>query len=116
MSFLADPPMLVGAGAAIERLALGDAESRRAERAVLALFLGVSGLLYLDAPVMRPMWEALRSPSGRDWMINSGVLRLDTGRSSVAAHAAAAGLFALYPAWLRLGRRLARTRRPQTRS
>lgn len=110
MSFLVDPPLLVGAGAAIQRLAPDAASARWAERGVVALFLAVSGLLYVDAPITRPMWTALRSRSGRDWMINSGILRIDTAPSPTRHHLAAAALFALYPSWLRLGRRIGRGR------
>ena len=110
MSFLADPPMLVGAGAAIERLAPDERTARRAELAVLALFFAVSGALYLEAPATRPMWRALRARSGLDWMINSGVLRLDTSSRTRRRDVAALAMFALYPSWLRAGRRLARRR------
>lgn len=115
MSFLADPPLLVAAGAAIERLADDERTAKVACGAVLALFLGVSGALYLDAPVSRPMSRALRAPSGLDWMVNSGVLKLDVGRPSRRRDLAAIALFAAYPGWLWLGRRAARAA-GQTRS
>ena len=108
MSFLADPPLLVAAGAAIERAPLDERAATWAGRAVVALFVGVSGALYADVDATRPMWRLLRARSGKDWMVNSGVLSLDVQRPSRRRDAGALVLFALYPAWLRLGRTLAR--------
>lgn len=106
MSFLADPPLLVVSGAAIERLARRPDEAESADRAVLALFLGVSGLLYVNAPGLRWFWRGLGAASGRDWMINSGVTRFEHRRPAGWVHVLAIALFALYPRWLRLGHRL----------
>jgi hypothetical protein len=38
--------------------------------------------------------------SGRDWMPNSGILRLDHERAGSRTHAVSAALFASYPLWL----------------
>jgi hypothetical protein len=71
----------------------------------MAVFWGVSVPLYLNARWTRPIWRACRADSGRDWMINSGVLRLEHRRLSARAHALAAAIFATYPVWLWLGLR-----------
>lgn len=106
MSFLLDPPMLVACGAA--STLLPDDRSRRfVRRAVLATFVGTSVGLYLNAPVTRPLWELCRAESGRDWMLNSGITRLEHDAPPLPVHVAAAALFALYPLWYRLGARLA---------
>lgn len=109
MSFLIDPPLLVAAGAAVERLAPNERNALRWEAGTLAVFLGVSTAVYLNAPGTKLVWSPFGSRSGRDFMVNSGLLHLDTPRG-VAGHAAAAAAFATYPAWLRLGRHLARRR------
>ena len=108
MSFLLDPPLLVGAGAAIERVSPDERTARAAELAVTALFVGTSVLLYLNAPPVRWFWRACRATSGRDWMLNSGVFSFEHRHPSAATHVLAAGIFATYPLWPRLGRALAR--------
>lgn len=110
MSFLLDPPMLVAAGAAIERSSLGERTAFRAERAVAALFIGVSGLLYLNrrVPGFGLVFRVFGARDGRDFMVNSGLLRLRSDDPTPAGHLSAAALFALYPWWVRLGRRIAR--------
>ena len=45
----------------------------------MAVFWGVSIPLYLNRRWTRPLWRACRARSGRDWMINSGVLANDPG-------------------------------------
>ena len=110
MSFLADPPMLVATGALIERFVHDERSARSAEVAVLAAYVGVSGGLYLEARWTEPMWRALGAQSGRDWMINSGVFSFPADDAGPATHALALAIFATYPLWLRLGRRLARAR------
>jgi hypothetical protein len=114
VSFLLDPPALYASGEAYARLA-PEAQRERGARpfalAALALFWGVSVPLYLDARWTRPLWRLVRARSGRDWMLNSGVLRLDPGRAGPRTHALAAGIFATYPAWLALGYRRGRRAR-----
>jgi hypothetical protein len=44
--------------------------------------------------------------SGRDWMLNSGVFKLDHEKVSPKTHLASAAIFATYPIWLRMGRKL----------
>ena len=101
MSFLIDPPWLYANGRAIAR-------SRRSAplaAGTMAVFWGVSIPLYLNARWTRPIWRACRAQSGRDWMLNSGVFKLDHTRPSTRTHAVSAAIFATYPLWLWLGYR-----------
>jgi len=108
VSFLVDPPLLVGAGAAIGALAPDEQVARQASRAVTALFVGVSLALYLDAPGMDWFWRSLRARSGRDWMLNSGLFHFEYRRPRPQTHALAAALFATYPLWPKVGYGLSR--------
>jgi hypothetical protein len=106
MSFLVDPPLLVATGAAIERAPLKEGTRRTLGVAVLAVFLGTSISLWGNARWTHWLARACGAESGRDWMINSGVLDLEHEEVGAPAHTLAAVLFATYPLWLRLGRRL----------
>lgn len=108
MSFLLDPPILLAAGAAIERLSPDERVARTASRAAVAVVVGTSVALYLDAPGLGLIWRPFGSKSGRDFMLNSGVTRFSYRRPPARTHALAAALFAVYPLWLRAGRRAAR--------
>jgi hypothetical protein len=109
MSFLIDPPWLYATGRAYGRLM---PERTPAARAVSHLtagaFLATSISLYFDRPWTRRLWEACRAQTGRDWMLNSGVLRMDFRRAGRRTHVISALLFATYPWWLRLGERRGR--------
>lgn len=109
MSFLADPPMLIGTGAVAARLA-GDDERAvdTVAKVTLAVFLVTSISLYFNARWTDWLAKLCRAESGRDWMLNSGVLNLDHRNVSPSTHLAAAAIFATYPLWFRLGVRLAR--------
>jgi hypothetical protein len=112
MSFLIDPPWLYATGRAYGRLLPERTPAARAlARATAGAFLVTSISLYLDRPWTRPIWRACRAESGRDWMLNSGVLRLDAKRAGRRTHLVAALLFATYPLWLQLGERRGRRRR-----
>lgn len=103
MSFLIDPALLYLNGEAYARVA-----PRRAPllgAASVALFWVVSGALYLNQAWTRPLWKLCRARSGRDWMINSGVLHIDERRVGPGTHALALLIFATYPLWLVLGHR-----------
>ena len=114
MSFLFDPPMLVAAGVAIERTL--PAEQRDiAEAATLGVFFGGSFGLYHDVPGLGLLWRPFGARSGRDFMWNSGVFAIKTQELRWPMHALAAALFATYPFFLKLGRRLGRPSRPQLR-
>ena len=108
MSFLVDPPLLVLSGAAIERLAPDEPTKSGASAAVLGTFFVTSGALYANAGWIRWFWRACRAETGRDWMLNSGVFRIDHRRVGWPTHLLSAAIFATYPGWLRLGRRLVR--------
>ncbi len=107
MSFIIDPPLLVASGAAIERT-LDEEGARHASRLVSAIFIGVSLGLYANAPGLGAIWRPFGSRSGREFMLTSGLARVDEARMGRAQHAAALAQFGLYPAWLALGRSLAR--------
>jgi hypothetical protein len=108
VSFLIDPPWLYAGGRAIAAVAPDDRAAAALGAASMGVFWGVSIPLYLDAGWTRPIWRACRARSGRDWMLNSGVLRLDHRRPSRRTHAVSAAVFASYPLWLWLGYRHAR--------
>jgi hypothetical protein len=119
VSFLIDPALLYVTGRTYRAVA-GDEPAPRADAAMatttMAVFWGVSVALYLDRPWTRPVWRACRAASGRDWMLNSGVLRLDWRRPSRRVHAVSAAIFLTYPLWLALGMRRRARRRPASRS
>lgn len=108
MSFLADPPMLFATGALIERAVEDPHRARQLELATAAVFVGTSVSLYLERRWTRWLWKMCRASSGRDWMVNSGVLHIDAEKVGARGHAVAAVMFALYPLWLHAGRRAAR--------
>ncbi len=108
MSFLLDPPLLVASGAVIERVAPSEDAARVLSAGTVAVFVGVSAALYANAPGLGAWWKPFRARNGREFMLTSGLGRIDTAGMSRAQHAAALSLFALYPAWLGLGRRAAR--------
>ena len=103
MSFLIDPPWLYANGRAYAALAPEQAQGRTAAvagAATMAVFWGVSVSLYLNKPWTRRLWELCRARDGRDWMLNSGVLRIDERAAGPVTHAVSALLFATYPYWL----------------
>jgi hypothetical protein len=109
MSFVIDPPLLVASGAAIEAATGEDEETaRRLRGAVTALFVGVSLALYANVPGLGRIWRPFGARSGREFMLTSGLARIDERRIGPARHAAALSLFALYPLWARLGAALVR--------
>lgn len=107
MSFLVDPPLLLGAGAAIEVAAPDDVTATRIETAVLAVFLVTSISLYANARWIHWLARLCGARSGRDWMLNSGVFSFDDERAGLPTHLLSAGIFLTYPLWIRLGRRAA---------
>ena len=106
MSFLIDPPWLYANGRAYARLAPERAQGRTAAAvgaATIATFWAVSVSLYLNRRWTHPIARLCRAEDGRDWMLNSGVLRLDHRSAGRTTHAVSAALFASYPVWLWLG-------------
>ena len=103
MSFLIDPPWLYANGRAYAQLAPERAQGRIAAAAgatTMAVFWGVSVSLYLNKPWTGWIWRLCRARDGRDWMLNSGVLRVDGRTAGPVTHAVSAVLFASYPYWL----------------
>jgi len=109
MSFLFDPPLLVASGTLIER-AIPEEDRDLAEVATLGVFLGFSIGLYMDVPGLGFLWRPFRAKGGRDFMINSGVFRCKTESAGWKTHAASAVVFATYPFWLKLGRKIGHAR------
>lgn len=109
MSFLLDPPLLVVSGALIQCRVPADRRAL-AEAATLGVFFGGSFGLYHNVPGLGLLWRPFRAQNGRDFMWNSGVLgintRSNTGRREWPLHLAAAAIFATYPFYIKLGRRL----------
>ena len=106
MSFLVDPPLLVASGAIIETVAPDEPTARRLEGAVLATFVVTSVSLYANARWTRWLAKLCRAQSGRDWMLNSGVFHFDHEDAGLPTHVLSAAIFATYPLWIRLGRRV----------
>jgi hypothetical protein len=111
MSFLIDPPWLYATGRAYGRLMPERTPAARAiAGATAGAFLVTSISLYLNRPWTRPIWERCHAEDGRDWMLNSGLFRIDHRRAGWRVHALSALLFSTYPWWLRLGERDERRR------
>lgn len=106
MSFLVDPPLLVASGAAIEALTPDPVPRRLVEGAVVATFVGFSVGLYFEHPATVWLADLVGARSGRDWMINSGVTDFEYEQPGRATNLAAAAIFATYPLWARVGRRV----------
>jgi hypothetical protein len=103
MSFLIDPPLLYASGRAYGAATGEQPDSARDALiigATMAIFWGVSVSLYLDKRWTKPIWWLCRAESGRDWMLNSGVLRLDWRRAGSPTHILSAAIFTTYPLWL----------------
>lgn len=105
MSFLIDPPWLYATGRAYGQMIPSerDRAARALEAATIGAFLLTSVSLYVDAAWTKPIWRACGAASGRDWMLNSGVLKLDWRKAGARTHLVSAAIFATYPMWLRLG-------------
>jgi len=101
VSFLIDPPWLYANGRALAKVA--PEHSRPLGAATIAAFWAVSISLYANRRWTRPIWRLCRAEDGRDWMLNSGVLRIDHRAAGPGTHVLSAALFASYPLWLWLG-------------
>ena len=108
MSFLIDPPWLYANG----RIAatLPEKAQTPVAAATIVTFLGVSVSLYLNKPWTHWIARLCSAEDGRDWMLNSGVLKLDHKGAGAGTHAVSAALFASYPYWLWLGLKHGRSR------
>jgi hypothetical protein len=107
MSFALDLPLLVASGVLIERN-VGSDRRDVAEAAVLGVFFGGSFGLYNNVPGLGVLWRPFRARNGRDFMWNSGVFGVNTAEAGWPLHAAAGAIFATYPFFIKLGRRLGR--------
>ena len=107
MSFALDPPLLIASGVLIERNVASDRRDV-AEAAVLGVFFGGSFGLYNNVPGLGVLWRPFRARNGRDFMWNSGVFGVNTAEAGWPLHAAAGAIFATYPFFIKLGRRLGR--------
>jgi len=111
VSFLLDPPLLFASGVLIER-ALPEERRDVAEAATLGVFFGGSFGLYNNVPGLGLLWRPFRARNGRDFMWNSGVFGVNTtpeiGKREWPLHAVAGGIFATYPFFIKLGRKLGR--------
>ena len=107
MSFALDLPLLVASGVLIERN-VGSDRRDVAEAAVLGVFFGGSFGLYNNVPGLGVLWRPFRARNGRDFMWNSGVFGVHTAELRWPLHAAAGAIFATYPFFIKLGRRLGR--------
>ncbi|BAV43179.1 hypothetical protein [Mycobacterium ulcerans] len=105
MGFLLDPPLLFACGVLIERH-LDEDRRDLAEAAALGVFFAGSFGLYNNVPGLGLLWRPFRARNGRDFMWNSGVFNVDTDQAQWPLHAAAGGIFATYPFFIKLGRRL----------
>lgn len=109
MSFLIDPPWLYATGKAYGKLMpQRDAKAKAIEGATIGAFLLTSISLYLEARWTKPIWKLCKAESGRDWMLNSGVFKVDSRKASTPTHLLSAAFFLTYPLWLRLGLKRAR--------
>jgi hypothetical protein len=104
MSFLIDPPWLYANGRVIAQ-AVPPERQQPLALATIGVFVVTSISLYLDKGWTKPIWRLCRARSGRDWMLNSGVFKLDPDAAGAPTHAVSAALFATYPFWLWLGLR-----------
>jgi hypothetical protein len=107
MSFLVDPPLLIGSGVAISKLAPDEETARKLEMATAATFLAGASALYFNAPGTKPVARKLfRSEDGREFMVNSMVFNFDHRKLRGKRSLIGVALLATYPFWLKLGRRL----------
>ena len=106
MSFLVDPPLLVASGAALEALLPDPIPRRLVEGAVVATFVGFSVGLYFEHPATTWLSRMVGARSGHDWMINSRVTDFEYRDPGPMTHIVSAAIFATYPLWARIGRRV----------
>jgi len=51
-------------------------------------------------------WKPFGSDNGRDFMVNSGVLKVNTDEAGWRTDVVSAAIYATYPLFLKLGRRI----------
>ena len=111
MSFLLDPPLLFASGVLIER-ALPQERRDVAEAATLGVFFGGSFGLYNNVPGSRAAVAPVPRPQRPRLHVEQRRFRREhhagNGTREWPLHAAAGGIFATYPFFLKLGRKLGR--------
>jgi hypothetical protein len=108
VSFLIDAPWLYANGRVLARVP--ERAHKPVAAATIATFWGAGAAMYVDKPWIRWLWRRIPARDGRDFMINSGVLKFDHERDRRKADAISAAVFATYPLWLWLGLRHGRRR------
>ena len=98
MSFLIDPPLLYTSGEALARVP--ERAARPLAVATVAVFWAAGIAFWRNQRWTRWVSRLFGSRDGRDFMVNSGILNLDSRRAGTAT---AAAVFATYPLWLLLG-------------
>ena len=113
MSALVGPPFLLASGAAIGAAVSDERLAYRVEGAVLGAFLVMSTSLYCNASWTRLIVRQFGADTGRDWLLNSGVLRSRRERTGPGTYLVATAAFLTSPLWIRVGRRTGRRYRPR---
>jgi hypothetical protein len=108
VSFLIDAPWLYANGRVLAKLP--EPAHKPIATATIATFWGAGAAMYFDKPWIRWLWQRIPARDGRDFMINSGVLKFDHERDRSKADRISAAIFATYPLWLWLGLRHGRRR------
>ena len=106
MSFLIDPPLLAASGAAYAKA--GGSSPGLAGAATTAVFWAAGAAFYSNRGWTVPISRLFGAHDGRDFMINSGLLRIRYRPRARRTHLASAAAFATYPIWFLLGWTLAR--------
>lgn len=103
-----DPPLLAASGAVAEAALPEGTPQKVAGALTVGAFIGGSLALYMNVPALADRWPLFGSRSGREFMITSGIARINERKITGLQHAGALSLFALYPLWYELGRRAVR--------
>ena len=113
MSVLVGPPFLLASGAVIGAAVSDERLAYRVEGAVLGAFLVVSTSLFWNASWTRWIVRRFGADTGRDWLLNPGVLRSRRERTGPGTYVVATAAFVTSPLWIRVGRRTGRRYRPR---
>lgn len=114
MTFLIDPPLLIGLAMLSQHLGskIVSGNSRKPGQ-ILALFclftiIFTSSSLYLNVSYMDWFWTPFQPAvtSGRDLMINSGIFTFESVQTAGLIDALAALQIAVYPLWIYIGYRV----------
>jgi hypothetical protein len=111
VTLLIDPALLYATGYGLGRFSNDDAANATMGALVSATVLGLSVATYCDLPGTRRLWQPLGARSGRDLILNSWVLKLDSDVRTSRRAAVVRALFASYPLWMAAGLAAGRDRR-----